>query len=145
MAVIEELPKSLCDLILAVESTNDMTPANAAKLLRAVEVEEGDLEPWRDDSHPLTNGYGRKMVYDAGYFEIMVMTWNCDDWASIHDHGLTQWGAVQIFGPAEHASFSLDGKTLRTLRRHTCQPGDVIAIPHELLHQMGNLAATTFF
>ena len=85
------------------------------------------------------------MVYDGGHFEIMVMSWRPGDFSAIHDHGYTQWGAVQIFGPAEHATFRVEEDQIFTLSRQIVSPGDIVGVSHSLVHQMGNPTNEVFF
>jgi hypothetical protein len=66
----------------------------------------------------------------------MVMSWRPGDFSTIHDHGYTQWGAVQVFGPAEHATFRIDDDKIATLARWRMKNRDVIGVHHDLLHQM---------
>jgi SAM-dependent methyltransferase len=66
------------------------------------------------------------------------MSWLPGDFSAIHDHGHTVWGAVQIFGAAEHATFRWEDENLNTLARWEVKPGDVLGVGHSLIHQMGN-------
>lgn len=130
------------------DQLRDHQPGNSAevrKIVLAAEVSAKDLAPWADFDHPIADSYGRKMVFKDERFEIMVMSWRPGDFSAIHDHGHAQWGAVQIFGPAEHATFRLIDDQLHTLARWRVQPGDVIGVNHQLIHQMGNPTADTFF
>ncbi|RMD70463.1 MAG: methyltransferase domain-containing protein, partial [Bacteroidetes bacterium] len=55
------------------------------------------------------------------------------------------WGAVQVFGPAEHATFREDEGVLYTLARWQMQPGEAVGVSHQLVHQMGNPTDNAFF
>ena len=98
-----------------------------------------DIMPWADFDHPINDSYGRKLIYGGRHFEIMAMSWVPGDVSTIHDHGSTQWGCVQVFGPAEHATFRIEDDEIRTLARWQMQPYEAIGVNHDLLHQMGNL------
>ena len=134
-----QLPTSIQDLIERIEAEASMTPARARKLLQEANLQSEDLAPWADFEHPVADSYGRKMVYDGGYFEMMVMSWAPGDYSAIHDHGQTQWGAVQLFGMAEHAVFQLRDGKLRVRDRSVFENGAVVAVAHDLIHQMGNI------
>lgn len=138
------LPFAIQDLIRALEAETDLTPRLAQELLIKAGLKEEDLKPWADFDHPVADGYGRKMVYDGGCFEMMCMSWNLGDFSGIHDHGYTQWGAVQIFGPAEHAVFMVCDGEITTLSRAPVQPGTAVAVGNQLIHQMGNPSNTRF-
>lgn len=116
----------------------EFSPSLVRNVVRDAEVTESDLSDYERYDHPAEDSYGRTMVYDGGFFEVMVMSWNPGDISGIHDHGYTQWGAVQVFGLAEHATFLVQDNTIRTLARMTMKAGDVVGVGHQLVHQMGN-------
>ena len=126
-------------LVQEIESHDHLTPSLCKQLLLASQVTAEDLMPWADFGHPKADSYGRKMIHDGGFFELMVMSWVDGDMAAIHDHGYTQWGAVKLFGPAEHAIFRLQDGQLSTVERKVFADGDVVAVGHDFIHQMGNV------
>ena len=132
-------PARIRRLVEAVQAERRLTPSSCKKLLAASEVTAEDLEAWADFDHPAVDSYGRRMVYDGGFFELMAMSWVDGDMAAIHDHGHTQWGAVKVLGPTEHAIFKISGGVLTTVERRRFAPGSVLAVSHELIHQMGNV------
>ncbi len=138
------LPFAIQDLIRALEEEDEITPRRAQELLIQAELKEDDLAPWADFDHPLPDSYGRKLVFDGGFFEMMCMSWNPGDCSGIHDHGFTQWGAVQIFGPAEHSVFLVRDGEISTLSRAPVNPGTAVAVGNQLVHQMGNPSSTQF-
>lgn len=134
-----QLPERVQNLIEKIKEQPSFTPRLARQLLEASGITKEDLMPWADFNHPDADSYGRKLVYDGEYFELMVMSWVDGDMSSIHDHGYAEWGAVKLFGPAEHAVFkNKDGK-LTTLSRCECEDGTVLAVDHDMIHQMGNV------
>lgn len=132
------LPKSVQKLISALQKDHYYKPADIIGVLKESQVQKEDLKSWTDFNHPVQDGYGRKLVYKSPYFEVMVMSWKPGDFSAIHDHGHTQWGAVKIFGPAEHATFRVEDDHIYTLARWRVKPGDIIGVGHSLIHQMGN-------
>ena len=142
---LEQLPASLRFIAGKLSESRDLRPADMRRIILDAGVKPEDLEPWADFDHPVTDSYGRKLVYKGGHFEIMVMSWRPGDFSTIHDHGYTQWGAVQVFGPAEHATFRLDNNKISTLARWRMKTGDAVGVHHDLLHQMGNPTSDTFF
>lgn len=142
---IARLPQSIQRLIQLVrEHRGKMTPELARQCVIDAEVNFEDVMPWADFGHPLRDGYGRKMIYHGGDFEIMCMSWVPGDFSSIHDHGTAQWGAVKSFGLAEHGVFEMRDDRLVTKRRAPVYPGQVNAVTHELIHQMGNRGQAPF-
>ena len=139
-----DLPDRIRRLIEAIQAEDRLTPASTRRLLDESGITAEDLESWADFDHPKADSYGRKMVYDGGCFELMAMSWAPGDMASIHDHGYTQWGAVKMLGRAEHAIFKLEDGTLTTAERRLFEPGSVVAVGHDLIHQMGNPGTEPF-
>ncbi len=138
------LPFAIQDLIRMVEETEGLTPRVARDLLLSANLQAEDLEPWSDLEHPIRDSYGRKLIFDGGYFEMMAMSWTPGDFSAIHDHGYTEWGAVQVFGPAEHGVFLEQDGDITTLSRAEVKPGEVMAVGHQLVHQLGNPSNTNF-
>ena len=141
---IDELPLSLQHIANSLEKNRVLTPAEMRSLVLEANVEEEDILPWSDFGHPIQDSYGRNMIYKGDHFEIMAMSWQPGDFSGIHDHGHTEWGAVQVFGPAEHATFDVENETLCTTSRFLFTPKDVVGVSHELIHQMGNATQEPF-
>ena len=99
------LPDSLRFIIEKLEERKEWKPAEVRRVVLEAGVKQEDLLPWADYGHPASDSYGRRLIYQEGNFEMMAMSWAPGDFSAIHDHGHTQWGAVQVFGPAEHATF----------------------------------------
>jgi predicted metal-dependent enzyme (double-stranded beta helix superfamily) len=142
---IDKLPLSLYKIAKALEARHELSPAEMRALVMDAQVTEEDILPWADFEHPIEDSYGRRMIYKAPHFEIMVMSWRLGNVSAIHDHGHTQWGAVQVFGPAEHATFAVKDGQMHTSARFYFEPGDVVGVSHELIHQMGNTTSETPF
>ena len=140
----DRLPDSLRNLIASINETDNLTPLGIKAALVNAKVRPDDLVPWAKYDHPPADSYGRHLVWDGGSFEIMVMSWEPGDYSAIHDHGHTVWGAVQVFGEAEHAVFAADEERLITVNRKRLTSGDVLAVGHQLVHQMGNPSDSRF-
>lgn len=141
---IQELPTVVQDLVTAIQAEETFTPSMAKRLLEESPITAEDLAPWAQYDHPDADSYGRKLMFDGGCFELMVMSWVDGDMAAIHDHGYTQWGAVKLFGDAEHAIFKMRDGRLTTAERRVFNKGDVVSVGHDLIHQMGNVGAEPF-
>ena len=127
-----------------LEETKDLTPRKARELLLSANLQAEDLETWSELEHPIRDSYGRKLIFDGGYFEMMAVSWAPGDFSAIHDHGYAEWGAVQVFGPAEHSVFLVQDGDITTLSRAEVKPGEVMAVGHQLVHQLGNPSNTNF-
>jgi len=142
---LQRLPASLRSIAQRLEKDRYLKPSEMRKIVLAADVKVEELKPWADFDHPVEDSYGRKLVYKGENFEIMVMSWRPGDFSTIHDHGHTQWGAVQVFGPAEHATFRHSEGRISTLARWRMKAGDAVGVHHSLVHQMGNPTHDTFF
>lgn len=138
------IPKSIQRLIKSIEAEAKMTPKRAQELVEAAQVTAEDLMPFADFEHPVEDCYGRKMLYDAGSFEVMVMSWNAGDFSGIHNHGYTEWGAVQVFGTAQHNIFNLKENHLSTAKKEVLMPAEVVKVNNALIHQMGNSTTAAY-
>ncbi|MCO4764516.1 MAG: cysteine dioxygenase family protein [Myxococcales bacterium] len=128
----------LAELIAVLERKPVGSPRETAEVLRRSRITAEHLAAFADFDHPAEDSYGRKLVHDGGHFEVMVMSWLPGDMAAIHDHGRTQWGAVRLFGRAEHATFRLRDGQLSTQARSQVSSGTTLPVHHQLIHQMGN-------
>ena len=136
---------SVENLVKALKNLEQHTPESVHEIVSECDIEVGDLENWIDYDYPVSDSYGRKMVHDGGFFEVMVMCWRPGDYSAIHDHGNAEFGAVKIFGNAEHASFKLYEDKLTTLSREISESGTTLKVTASLIHQMGNPGKSNFF
>jgi len=136
---------SVENLVKTLESLEQFTPESVHGVVSECDIGIEDLRDWIDYDYPVSDSYGRKMVHDGGFFEVMVMCWRPGDYSAIHDHGKAEFGAVKIFGDAEHASFELDNQKFTTLSRERVKPGTTLKVTPSLIHQMGNPGESNFF
>lgn len=145
---IQVIPKSL-DLLIqnllgAIAADGNLTPLRAAEVVASTAVKVEDLMHYADFDHPIEDCYGRKLVFDNGNFEVMVMSWNPDHYSSIHNHGNTQWGVVQVFGEAHHMIFHEKDNELRLSKKEICTTGSVVKVNNKFVHQMGNASTSPY-
>lgn len=140
----QPLPQRLRTLVRRLDSLGEASPASVAALLAEARIRPGDLEAWHDFDHEPADSYGRSLVHDGGFYELMVMSWDPGDMSMIHDHGHSQWGAVRLFGPAEHAIFKLEENRLTTRVRERMAGNEVLPVGPALIHQMGNMTDERF-
>lgn len=139
---MEKLTPGLQRLVDSIEKKQEhLTVKLAAQLMADAQILEADVLPWADFNHPVLDGYGRKLAFHTDKFEIMIMTWNPGDYSSVHDHGYTQWGAVQVFGDVMHQSYSNVGEKFKLRSKEILPKGSITKVNNALIHQMGN--ATT--
>lgn len=139
-SISRTLPRTLEKLvnILATHSHSNLKPSQAKELVVDAQVDVDDLMEYADFDHPVEDCYGRKLVYDGGSFEVMVMSWLPGDYSSIHNHGYTEWGVVQAFGAAQNNLFCIKNGIFQLTKKEILQPGEAIKVNNALVHQMGN-------
>ncbi|NEP52712.1 MAG: cysteine dioxygenase, partial [Moorea sp. SIO3C2] len=71
-------------------------------------------------------------------------SWAPGDYSTIHDHGASQWGAVQCFGEAEDYMYTLTDGVLQTQKRLDFSSGQVKPVADDMIHQMGNPGQSAF-
>ncbi|MBF0351163.1 MAG: methyltransferase domain-containing protein [SAR324 cluster bacterium] len=142
---LPKLPSSLQFIVTAIETEQQMNTNRLAEIILEAKVQTDDLKPWSTFDHPAQDSYGRMLIHNGGFFEIMAMSWCPGDFSAIHDHGYTQWGCVQVYGNAEHSVFKLNDGKLRTVLRENVSPGSLLKVNHDLVHQLGNPVPEQFF
>ena len=139
------LTPGLQRLVTSIESAQEhVTVKLAAELMKQAQITEEDLQPWEDYGHPIKDGYGRKLAYHTDKFEVMIMTWNPGDYSCVHDHGYTQWGAVQVFGDVMHQSYTNVGGSFRLSSKEVLPYGSIVKVNNVLVHQMGNVTTKPY-
>ena len=128
----------------AIEQNGGLNPQLAKEIVQRADVQEEDLKPYADFDHPVEDCYGRQMIYDNGNFEVMTMSWQPGDYSSIHNHGYTQWGVVQVFGNVHHFSFHIKDNELRFSKREILPNGAIAKVNNALIHQMGNTTSEPY-
>lgn len=141
---VDQLPDSIQRLIFLLSQASQITSDQAYRSLEQANIDSADLSNWETYNHAIADSYGRRLVYDGGYFEIMVMSWLPGDVSAIHDHGQTQWGAVQCFGQGIHTVYSLTGDELLTEAEMPLFPTQIVGVNHSLIHQMSNYSQERF-
>ena len=114
---------SVKNLVKTLESLGKFTPESVQEAISKCDLGAEDLGEWIDYDYPVSDSYGRKMVHNGGFFEVMIMSWRPGDYSGIHDHGKAEFGAVKIFGAAEHAIFKLEKQKLTTISREIVKSG----------------------
>ena len=144
----QTLPASLARLIKQLEETiateGKLSPLRAREVVLNANVQVEDMMNYADFAHPVEDCYGRNLVYDAGNFEVMVMSWNPGDYSSIHNHGHTEWGVVQVFGNTHHFIYHTKDGELRFSRKEILTSGSAIKVNNAFIHQMGNATSSRY-
>lgn len=132
------LPISISNLVEKIGKRQSFEPEEIIEIITQSNISEKELLDWADFKHPKSEGYGRKVIYQCDHFEILVMSWAPNDFTAIHNHGYTEWGAVQCFGKLEQTTFELNEGILSTLFKEKIHANEIFAVNQDLIHQMGN-------
>ena len=132
------LPIELNDLVEKLDKLSVFEPSTILNLLKASSITEETILPWATFDHDPKEGYGRKTVHEGRNYEILVMSWCPRDYTAVHNHGIAEWGAVQVFGRLEHINFKKEDNFISTIYKEKLNYGEVIAVNQALIHQMGN-------
>jgi len=141
------LPRTIAQLVEQLETqaaSRQLSPKAVATIVEQADITGEDLMPFAAFDHPKADCYGRRLLYDGGNFEVMVMSWNPRDYSSIHDHGYTEWGVVQVFDPTHHFIFNERNGELRIAARQILRTGTIIKVNNPLIHQMGNATSEPY-
>ena len=138
------LPNCLTGLLETLSSCTEFDAADAASMLRTLDINASALTPWQDFNHPAHDSYGRRLIARGAHYELMLMSWVPGDYSAIHDHGIAEWGAVRYFGDADHILFRERQGVLSVRERMTMHRGDVCPVGPSLIHLMGNPTKTPF-
>jgi len=70
---------SVENLVKTLESLEEFTPESVHEVVSECDIGIEDLRDWIDYDYPVSDSYGRKMVHDGGFFEVMLMCWRRPD------------------------------------------------------------------
>ncbi|MEM1322738.1 MAG: cysteine dioxygenase family protein [Bacteroidota bacterium] len=126
------------------EKDIQLNPLKARNLVLEADVKVEDMMAYAAFDHPVEDCYGRQLVHDGGNFEVMVMSWKPGDYSSIHNHGYTQWGVVQVFGHTHHMIYNTKNNRLNFSKKEILPAGTAIKVNNALIHQMGNASTEPY-
>jgi hypothetical protein len=144
LTLSEQLPDRLEALIQKLHQTERMTSERACHYLEKANIPVEALLPWANFEHAVEQSYGRQLLYSGGNFDVLLISWAGGDWTAIHDHGVTLWGAIQCFGPAQHVVYQYRDQVLNTIAVEPLIPNAVNPFTPGLIHQMGNPGSQGF-
>ena len=89
---------------------------------------------------PGRHPYGRSMVLQNGYFELIAMNWGSHATSLPHDHGTSEGWVRVISGAVCHGIYKSrsDGGELRLVSEQLIDAGTIFRAPKGLVHHMGN-------
>ncbi|SVB21266.1 uncharacterized protein METZ01_LOCUS174120, partial [marine metagenome] len=72
---------SVKNLVEMLESLGKFTTKSVHGVVSECDIWDEDIEKWVDYDYPVSDSYGRKMVHNGGFFEVMIMSWRPGDYS----------------------------------------------------------------
>ena len=135
---MNKIPEILKKLIQEIQEEKKLNALRVVEFMQRKDIKENDLIDFINFNHKKEESYGRNVIFDGGFFKLMLMSWRNNDFTAIHDHGETEWGAVRSFGNITNTEFSFENDFLKFLKEETLKTGEVTPVTNDLIHQTGN-------
>ena len=132
------LPESIERLIGKLGPKESCTPSELAEIVLACNIQAEELMEFTDFDHSPDESYGKTLLYKGDNFEVVLLSWSAGDFSCIHNHGISEWGVVKVFGELEHRTFDIQRNFMRTESIVHFNSGVISTIDESLIHQMGN-------
>lgn len=139
------IPGSLLRIIQYVTEKKQCSSDMISHIMKDSNIQIEDLNNFIRYDHPAHESYGRNLIWNGGFFKILLMTWNPGDFTAAHDHGSVEWGAVQFYGNFKHITFEYENEKLITRDETIMRDGEIAPVNSNLIHQMGNHSEKAIF
>ncbi len=133
-----QIPLKIQKLVQYLENKKEVSEKDLLSSIKKSDINISDIGNYVCFNHSIHESYGRSIIYESNKVEIVLMSWNKEDYTSIHDHGYAQWGAVYAFGNIQNSCFKIENNTLKKLSQTTLKKGEIAIVDHSSIHQMGN-------
>ena len=136
-----EIPLSIASFMNKLENKvrrEGMNSNELKKLLHLANISVHDVIQYANFDHPIDQCYGRQWITHAGYYEIVVYSWNPGYYSSIHDFGQMDWGVCQAYGDVHSINFGLTQKQLYFKRQEILKNTSIIELTNSMICQLGN-------
>ncbi len=133
-----QIPKKITSLAQYLESKQNISDNELLWSIKSLNLNYSDIGDYINFNHNINESYGRSVIYESNKVEIVLMSWNKEDYTSIHDHGYAKFGALYSFGDIQNNYFKIENNTLKKVNETVLQKGEIIIIDNSSIHQMGN-------
>ncbi len=133
-----QTPEKINNLAQYLENQKNVSDRELIFAIKKLNVSLTDIANYVNFNHDITESYGRSVIYKSNKVEIVLMSWNKEDFTSIHDHGNTQWGAVYSFGNIQNNCFKIENNKLEKISQTVLKKGEIAIVDNKSIHQMGN-------
>jgi len=134
-----KISRNLQSLINEIRNNIRINSETLIQLIKESDLKENDLFQFSNFNHDASLSYGRTKIYEGSNFVIYLMSWATGDYTAIHNHGLTDWGAVYFPGEISHRLYKLEDKSILLANTSLISPGTIVPVNGSLIHAMGNL------
>jgi len=135
---MHKIPETLHYLISEILEEKQINADRVAEFLKRTDIKEHELTDFVNFNHSEKESYGRNIIFDGGFFKLMLMSWNKNDYTAIHDHGQVEWGAVKSFGEMINLEYDYEDGILNLSKNEILKKGEVTMVTSDLIHQAGN-------
>lgn len=133
----KSLSPKISELVDYLSSKEAFDIKSISDFVSSLDFTKDDLE-FCSVIHSENDSYGRNVIAETPFFELMIVTWLPGDFSMIHNHGDANWGVVKILGGLTHRVFRLEEELLIQIKEEELCQGDIRLVSNELIHQMGN-------
>jgi hypothetical protein len=137
--------KSIQSVIAEIQKYNNLDNNRLVEIIEKAKVTVDDVKPFGNINHSTSESYGRTKIFEGKNFVMYLMTWNSGDFTAIHNHGLSDWGAVCFFSDTNHRSYKADGNKIELTGIGIIPKGTIATVTGSLVHAMGNLTENPIF
>ncbi len=132
------IPQKIQTLIDTLNAKERWKTNELQQLLEELNITESDVVSFQRFNHEKEFSYGRNKIYANKKFRVYLMSWDYGDATAIHDHGSTDWGAVQFFGDMEHRCYEHENEQLKMVQKEFISQGEIVSVKGSLIHMMAN-------
>ena len=133
-------PPRLKALLAEIESTEQISSQLLIRILKSYDLKADDFAEFTDFGHDPRHSYGRTKLHTGKNFVMYLMSWAHNDFTAIHNHGLTDWGAVVFLEDVDHRLYTLEDNHLLLAARSSIPMGTMVPVKGDLIHSTGNNA-----
>jgi cysteine dioxygenase len=112
------------------------------RVARALAHPAFSVEALRDYlAEPGANPYGRRLVFQDEYIEVILMNWGANAVSLPHDHGQSEGWVRVLCGSALHGQYRDEEGEVRRVDEQRIATGTIFHAPVGLVHHMANATA----
>ena len=130
---------TLDDLLTLIQEVSHLYTSDKRKVKEVIDAYPFDLaslDEFLED--PKGMPYGRRLLYNDGEVEVILMNWDINSKCLPHDHGESEGWVKVLKGSASHGYYSNYNIVPKLTNEELINEGAVIFAPKNLVHHMAN-------